>query len=103
MTKSFKSFRKVGFSVRPDIYDRNEKGDRMTSAEKEARDKGVEKQSKEDFASLLELRDIYDELHTIKKLFKEQRDTLIGMCSSGYRLLPPLVPYICMLIFEAPL
>ena len=39
----------------------------------------MEKQSKEDFSSLLELRDIHDELHTIKKLFKEQRETLLAM------------------------
>lgn len=51
----------------------------MTSDEKQERDQEVEKQSKGDFSSLLELRDIYDELHTIMKLFKEQKSTLTSM------------------------
>ena len=34
-----------------------------------------------DFSALLELRDVYDELHTILKLFKEQKDTLTSMAS----------------------
>ena len=79
MTGSYKSFRKEGFSVRPDVYYRKKNGEPMTADEKQARDMDVEKQSREDFSSLLELRDIFDELHTIKKLFKEQRETLLVM------------------------
>ena len=79
MTKSYKSFRKEGFSVRPDVYNRDKNGAPMTSHQKHERDKDVEKQSKGDFSSLLELRDIYDELHTIMKLFKEQRKTIAFM------------------------
>ena len=79
MTKSYKSFRKEGFSVRPDVYNRDKNGAPMTSHQKHERDLDVEKQSKGDFSSLLELRDIYDELHTIMKLFKEQRNTIAFM------------------------
>lgn len=79
MTRSYKSFRKEGFSVRPDAYYRKQNGEPMSTQEKQARDLDMEKQSKEDFSSLLELRDISDELHTIKKIFKEQRDTLFAM------------------------
>ena len=79
MTKSYKSFRKEGFSVRPDVYNRDKNGEPMTSHQKHERDMDVEKQSKADFSSLLELRDIYDELHTIMKLFKEQKKTIVYM------------------------
>lgn len=79
MTKSYKSFRKEGFSVRPDVYNRDKNGAPMTSHQKHERDLDVEKQSKADFSSLLELRDIYDELHTIMKLFKEQRKAIMFM------------------------
>ena len=79
MTKSYKSFRKEGFSVRPEVYNRDKNGAPMTSHQKHERDMDVEKQSKGDFSSLLELRDIYDELHTIMKLFKEQRKTIAFM------------------------
>lgn len=65
MTRSYKSFRKEGFRIRPD--------------KKQEIDMDIEKQSKEDFSSLLELRDIYDELHTIRKLLREQRETLVVM------------------------
>ena len=51
----------------------------MTSVQKQERDLEIEKQSKGDFSSLLELRDVYDELHTIMKLFKEQKETLTSM------------------------
>ncbi|KAL8829774.1 MAG: hypothetical protein Q9191_001822 [Dirinaria sp. TL-2023a] len=79
MTRSYKSFRKEGFSVRPDAYYRKQNGEPMTTGEKQEKDLSVERQSKEDFSSLLELRDISDELHTIKKLFQEQRDALVDM------------------------
>lgn len=79
MTRSYKLFRREGFSVRPDAYDRNKDGTPMTSDEKQERDLEVEKQSKGDFSSLLELRDVHDELHTLLKLFKEQNDTLTSM------------------------
>ena len=77
MTRSYKSFRKEGFSVRPEAYYRKKNGEPMTSQEKREKDLDIEKQSREDFSSLLELRDISDELHTIQKLFKEQRGILI--------------------------
>lgn len=79
MTRSYKSFRKEGFSVRPDVYNRKKNGEPMTSDEKQGRDRDVEKESKEDFSSLLELRDVFDELNIIRKLFQEQRDTLSTM------------------------
>lgn len=79
MTRSYKSFRKEGFSVRPDAYYRKKNGEPMTTSEKQEKDLGIERQSKEDFSSLLELRDISDELHTIKKLFQEQRDALVAV------------------------
>ena len=79
MTRSYKSFRKEGFSVRPDAYYRKKNGEPMTTREKQEKDLGIERQSKEDFSSLLELRDISDELHTIKKLFQEQRCALVDI------------------------
>ena len=84
MTRSYKSFRREGFSLRPDVYDRNRNGEPLSSDEKENRDRDVEKESKEDFSSLLELRDVSDELRIIQKLFKEQRDTL-GDMAAFYR------------------
>ena len=79
MTRSYKTFRREGFSVRPDEYDRNKDGEPMTPDQKQQRDRDVEEQSKEDFSSLLELRDIMDELSTLKKLFDEQAETLASM------------------------
>ena len=81
MTRSYKTFRREGFSVRPDEYDRNEDGEPMTPDQKHQRDRAVEEQSKEDFSSLLELRDIMDELNTLKKLFDEQAETLASMAN----------------------
>lgn len=79
MTRSYKTFRREGFSVRPGEYDRNKDGEPMTPEQKQQRDRDVEEQSKEDFSSLLELRDIMDELNTLKKLFDEQAETLTSM------------------------
>ena len=81
MTRSYKTFRKEGFSVRPEEYDRNEDGEPMTPDQKQQRDRDIEEQSKEDFSSLLELRDIMDELNTLKKLFDEQAETLASMAN----------------------
>ena len=76
MTRSYKDFRARGFSVRADAYNRRETGQPMTSEEKLARDQDIERKSREDLSSLLELRDILDELDTIQRLFDEQEKTV---------------------------
>lgn len=48
----------------------------MTAAEKDERDHRVASQNREDLSSLLELRDIVDELGTIMKLLEEQTTTV---------------------------
>lgn len=76
MTKSFKRFRNRGFITRPADYNKTPQGKTMTAIEKDERDRRVAAQNREDLSSLLELRDIVDELGTIMKLLEEQTATV---------------------------
>ncbi|KAF9883817.1 hypothetical protein FE257_002754 [Aspergillus nanangensis] len=76
MTKSFKRFRSRGFITRPVDYNKTPEGKTMTATEREERDHRVAGQNREDLSSLLELRDIVDELGTILKLLEEQTNTI---------------------------
>ncbi|KAI9727442.1 MAG: hypothetical protein M1834_008386 [Cirrosporium novae-zelandiae] len=79
MTRSFKRFRTNGFSNTPEDFIRNPNGSPMTLAEQASRDQDIAKQNRKDLATLLELRDIVDELSTIMKLFEQQDIAIRGM------------------------
>lgn len=51
----------------------------MTAAEREERDREVAQQNRNDLSSMLELRDIVDELGTIMKLLEQQTTTINDM------------------------
>lgn len=51
----------------------------MTASEREDRDREVALQNRNDLSSMLELRDIVDELGTIMKLLDEQTTTINDM------------------------
>ncbi|GAB1199949.1 hypothetical protein APSETT444_009308 [Aspergillus pseudonomiae] len=75
-TKSFKRFRTRGFIARPADYNRTLEGRTMTASERDERDRRVAHQNREDLSTLLELRDIIDELGTILKLLEQQTATI---------------------------
>ncbi|KAE8353501.1 hypothetical protein BDV28DRAFT_148002 [Aspergillus coremiiformis] len=75
-TRSFKRFRTRGFITRPADYNRTPEGKTLTASEREERDRGVADQNREDLSTLLELRDIMDELGTILKLLEQQTATV---------------------------
>ncbi|KAE8420516.1 hypothetical protein BDV36DRAFT_281409 [Aspergillus pseudocaelatus] len=75
-TKSFKRFRTRGFITRPADYNRTLEGKTMTASERDERDRRVAHQNREDLSTLLELRDIIDELGTILKLLEQQTATV---------------------------
>lgn len=75
-TKSFKRFRTRGFIARPADYNRTPEGKTMTASERDERDRRVANQNREDLSTLLELRDIIDELGTILKLLEQQTTTV---------------------------
>ncbi|KAE8337501.1 hypothetical protein BDV24DRAFT_177478 [Aspergillus arachidicola] len=75
-TKSFKRFRTRGFIARPADYNRTLEGKTMTASERDERDRRVANQNREDLSTLLELRDIIDELGTILKLLEQQTATV---------------------------
>ncbi|KAF7587154.1 hypothetical protein BBP40_007662 [Aspergillus hancockii] len=75
-TKSFKRFRTRGFIARPADYNRTIEGRTMTVSERDERDRRVADQNREDLSTLLELRDIIDELGTILKLLEQQTVTV---------------------------
>lgn len=72
MTKSFKRFRSQGFHSLPTA----------STAQREAKDSRMAKQNQRDVCTLLELRDIVDELGTISKLLDQQTTTITVM--NGY-------------------
>ncbi|KAL4959095.1 uncharacterized protein BDV14DRAFT_185396 [Aspergillus stella-maris] len=78
-TKSFKTFRNRGFITRPSEYNKTPDGKLMTAAEREDRDREVALQNRNDLSSMLELRDIVDELGTIMKLLEQQTTTIKDM------------------------
>ncbi|KAL2834205.1 hypothetical protein BDW59DRAFT_137501 [Aspergillus cavernicola] len=78
-TKSFKQFRNRGFVIRPAEYNKTPEGKIMTAAEREERDREVATQNRNDLSSMLELRDIVDELGTIMKLLEQQTSTIKDM------------------------
>ncbi|KAL4917162.1 hypothetical protein BDW62DRAFT_184271 [Aspergillus aurantiobrunneus] len=78
-TKSFKQFRNRGFVTRPSEYNKTSGGKIMTAAEREERDRDVALQNRNDLSSMLELRDIVDELGTIMKLLEQQTATINDM------------------------
>ncbi|KAL4944556.1 hypothetical protein BDV06DRAFT_232969 [Aspergillus oleicola] len=78
-TKSFKTFRNRGFITRPSEYNKTPDGKLMTAAEREDRDREVALQNRNDLSSMLELRDIVDELGTIMKLLEQQTATIKDM------------------------
>lgn len=78
MTKSFKDFRSLGFRDKSADYDSD--NIIVSIKDKHKREgKLSEKQNRDDTSAMLELRDIYDELHTLQKLFSHQKDTLDQM------------------------
>ncbi|RAL15292.1 uncharacterized protein BO97DRAFT_463290 [Aspergillus homomorphus CBS 101889] len=76
MTKSFKRFRNRGFITRPADFNKNADGKPMSATEREERDHEVANRNREDLSTLLELRDIIDELGTILKLLDVQATTI---------------------------
>ncbi|RAK96319.1 uncharacterized protein BO80DRAFT_366606 [Aspergillus ibericus CBS 121593] len=81
VTKSFKRFRNRGFNTRPADYNKNAEGRPMSAAERDERDNKVARRNREDLSTLLELRDIVDELGTILKLLEQQTATVTAMTS----------------------
>ncbi|PYI05083.1 hypothetical protein BO78DRAFT_371738 [Aspergillus sclerotiicarbonarius CBS 121057] len=81
VTKSFKRFRNRGFNTRPADYNKNAEGRPMSAAERDERDNKVARRNREDLSTLLELRDIVDELGTILKLLEQQTITVTAMTS----------------------
>ncbi|GMF71502.1 unnamed protein product [Aspergillus oryzae] len=69
-------FRTRGFIARPADYNRTLEGKTMTASERDERDRRVANQNREDLSTLLELRDIIDELGTILKLLEQQTATV---------------------------
>ncbi|KAL4807295.1 hypothetical protein BDV18DRAFT_137389 [Aspergillus unguis] len=78
-TKSFKQFRNRGFVTKPAEYNKTAEGKLMTAAEREERDRESAIQNRNDLSSMLELRDIVDELGTIMKLLEQQTTTIKDM------------------------
>ncbi|RAK85145.1 hypothetical protein BO79DRAFT_201721 [Aspergillus costaricaensis CBS 115574] len=81
VTKSFKRFRNRGFNTRPADYNKNAEGRPMSAAERDERDNKVARRNREDLSTLLELRDIVDELSTLLKLLEQQATTVRTMSS----------------------
>ncbi|PYH96071.1 hypothetical protein BO71DRAFT_472742 [Aspergillus ellipticus CBS 707.79] len=81
VTKSFKRFRNRGFNTRPADYNKNAEGKAMSASERDERDNQAARRNREDLSTLLELRDIVDELGTILKLLDQQTTTVKSMSS----------------------
>ncbi|PWY68656.1 hypothetical protein BO70DRAFT_374330 [Aspergillus heteromorphus CBS 117.55] len=81
VTKSFKRFRNRGFNTRPADYNKNADGKPLSAAERDERDNQAARRNREDLSTLLELRDIVDELGTILKLLEQQTTTVKVMSS----------------------
>jgi hypothetical protein len=83
MTNSFKKFRAQGFRDKATDYDN---AVRTTNIRAKHKLEGLraEKQNRENTSALLELRDIEDELHTLKELFNKQTSA-IGLMIENYK------------------
>ncbi|KAH8434138.1 uncharacterized protein LDX57_011776 [Aspergillus melleus] len=81
MTRSFKRFRGRGFIVTPSDYNKTSGGKPMTTEERFERDYRIVNQHRADLSTLLELRDIVDELGTVLKLLEQQSVTVKIMAS----------------------
>jgi hypothetical protein len=90
MTKSFKDFRLQGFRDKLVDYDSDDLN--VSIKEKHKREGELsEKQNRDDTSAMLELRDIDDELSSLKKLFNQQTETITQM-QDIYRRLSHLNP-----------
>ncbi|KAL3447367.1 hypothetical protein BJX65DRAFT_308092 [Aspergillus insuetus] len=78
-TRSFKQFRNRGIIIRPSEYNKTPDGKLMTAEQREERDRNVSIQNRDDLSSMLELRDIVDELGTFLKLLEQQTATIKDM------------------------
>ena len=78
MTTSFKRFRALGFRDKANDYTTSL---RSTSIRENHRREAqlAEKQNRDNTSALLELRDIEDELNTLKTLFENQMTEIINM------------------------
>lgn len=78
MTTSFKYFRAKGFQAVADNDDSDDDADAIREHHKvEGRE--FQKQVQQNVSALLELRDISDELLTLKKLFEQQQEGIDKM------------------------
>lgn len=78
MTKSFKYFRAKGFRA---TADEDESDEENHSIKERHKDEGrkFQEQIRDNVSALLELRDIGDELQTLRKLFEQQQDSVDTM------------------------
>ena len=63
----------------PADHNKTPEGKRMTTSERDTRDIRTANDNRDDLSTLLELRDIMDELGTIMKLFDQQKTTINSM------------------------
>jgi len=79
MTVSFKYFRAKGFRATADAEDgiREDAGSMKKRHKQEGRQ--FQEQIRDNVSALLELRDIGDELGTLKKLFEQQQESVVHM------------------------
>ncbi len=78
MTESFKYFRAQGFQAVADNDDSDEDADAIRKQHKiEGRE--FQKHVRQNVSALLELRDINDELQTLRKLFEQQEEAINNM------------------------
>jgi hypothetical protein len=78
MTISFKYFRAKGFRATADEEDTREDASSMKKRHK-LEGRQFQEQIRDNVSALLELRDIGDELGTLKKLFEQQQESLEHM------------------------
>jgi hypothetical protein len=78
LTTSFKYFRAKGFQAVADNNDSDDDADTIREHHKEEGRK-FQKQVQQNVSALLELRDISDELLTLKKLFDQQQEAIDKM------------------------
>ena len=78
MTTSFKYFRAKGFQAVADNDDSDDDADAIRKHHKEEGRK-FQNQVQQNVSALLELRDISDELLTLKKLFEQQQEGIDKM------------------------
>jgi len=78
MTQSFKTFGSQGFRDKSIDYDSDHAVMSIKDRHK-IEGKLSEKQNREDTMAILELRDIHDELQSLRKLFNQQKETIDQM------------------------